>query len=78
MGDPEFMGWVDSYVEGVGGGWIPGKDALEPTICFLKLTNKLQVRMVIPTNPGGDLDINDLKMVGKLLAWLMLEVIVGI
>ena len=26
---------------------------------------------------GGGLDINDLEMAGKLLAWLMLEVIVG-
>ena len=32
MGDPEFMGWVDASGEGVGGGWIPGKDALEPKI----------------------------------------------
>ena len=30
MGDPEFMDWVDASGEGVGGGWLPGKDALEP------------------------------------------------
>ena len=29
------------------------------------------------TNPGGDLDINNLQMVGKLLAGLVLEGIVG-
>ena len=28
MGDPEFLGWVDISGEGVGGGWIPVKDAL--------------------------------------------------
>ena len=32
MGDPEFLDQVDTYGEGVGGGWIPGKDAPEPTI----------------------------------------------
>ena len=32
MGDPEFLGWVVASGEGVGGGWIPGKGALEPTI----------------------------------------------
>ena len=72
------MGWVDSYVEGVGGGWIPGKDAPGPTIWRLERPNKLRAKLITPTNPGVDLDINDLKMVGKLLAWLMLEVIVGI
>ena len=30
MGYQEFIGWVDESGEGVGGGWIPGKDALEP------------------------------------------------
>ena len=33
--------------------------------------------MITPTNPGGDLDINDMEMAGKLLAWLALEGIVG-
>ena len=28
MGDPEFLGWVYVSGEGVGGGWLPGKDAL--------------------------------------------------
>ena len=32
MGDPEFLVWVDASGEGVGGGWLLGKDALEPTI----------------------------------------------
>ena len=31
----------------------------------------------MPTNPGGGLDINDLEMAGKILAWIVLEVIVG-
>ena len=35
MGDPEFMGWVDESGEGVGGGWIKGKDVLEPTVWSL-------------------------------------------
>ena len=32
MRDPEFIGWVDASGEGVVGGWLPGKDALEPSI----------------------------------------------
>ena len=32
MGDPEFLYWVEVSEEGVGGGWLPKKDALEPTI----------------------------------------------
>ena len=28
MGDPKFLGWVYVSGEGVGGGWLPGKDAL--------------------------------------------------
>ena len=34
-------------------------------------------RLITPTNPGGDLDINYLEMAGKLLAWPVLEGIVG-
>ena len=33
--------------------------------------------MVTPTNPGGELDLNDLEMEGKLLAWLVLEGLTG-
>ena len=36
MEDPEFLVWVDESGEGVGGGYIPGRDALEPTICRLE------------------------------------------
>ena len=39
--------------------------------------NKLQARLITPTNPGGYLDINDLEMAVKLLAWPVLEGIVG-
>ena len=76
MGDPEFLGWVDASGEGVGGGWLPGKDSLEPTIWRLEWQKKLGARLINPTNPGGDLDINNLEMAGKLLAWLVLKGIV--
>ena len=68
MGDPKFLGWVDFSREGVGGGWLPGKNALEPTIWRLEWPNILQAGMITPTKPGEDLDINDLEMAGKLLA----------
>ena len=29
MGYPEFLSWVDASGQGVGSGWLPGKDALE-------------------------------------------------
>ena len=77
MGDPKFLGWVDAFGEGVGGGWILGKDALEPIIWRLEWPKKLWARLITPKNPGGKLDINDLEMAGKLLAWLVLEEIVG-
>ena len=77
MGDPEFLGWVETSGEGIGGGWVPRKDALEPTIWCLKLPKKLWARLIKPANPGRDFDINDMKMSGKLLAWLVLEGIVG-
>ena len=38
---------------------------------------KLYARLITPTNPGGGLDINDLEIARKLLAWLVLEGIVG-
>ena len=77
MGDPEFLGWVYASGEGVGGGWLPGKDSLEPTIWCLEWPNKLRARLITPTNPEGYLDMNDLEMAGKLLAWLVLGGIVG-
>ena len=77
MGDPKFLGWVDASEEGIGSGWIPVKDALEPKIWLFEWPNKLRSRLVTPKNPGGDLDINDLEMTGKLLAWLVLEGIIG-
>ena len=36
MGDPKFLVWVDASAEGVGGGWLSGKDELEPTIWCLE------------------------------------------
>ena len=60
MGDPEFLGWVDASGEVIGGGWIPVKDALEPTIWLLEWPKKLRARLITPTNPGGGLDINNL------------------
>ena len=53
MGDPKFLGWVDASGEGVGGGWIPVKYSLEPTIWRLEWPNKLRARIITPTNPGG-------------------------
>ena len=77
MGEPEFLVWVDKSEKGVVGSWLPGKDALEPTLWRLEWPKKLQARLITPTNPGGGLDISIMEMEGKLLAWLVLEVIVG-
>ena len=77
MGDLEFLVWLDASGEGVGGSWLQGKDALETTIWRLGWPKKLRARLITPTSPGGGLDIKDLKMAGKLLAWLVLEGIVG-
>ena len=43
----------------------------------MEFPKKLRAGMITPTNPGGDLDINDMEITGKLLAWLALEGIVG-
>ena len=51
MGDPTFLGWVDASGEGVGGGCLPGKDALEPTILRLECPKKLRVRLITPKSP---------------------------
>ena len=59
MGDPEFLGQVDACIEGVVGGLLPGKDALEPTIWRMEWIKKLRARLITLTKPGGDLDIND-------------------
>ena len=48
MGDPGFMVWVDVCGEGVGGGWLPGKYALELTIWRLELSKKLRARLITP------------------------------
>ena len=72
MGDPGFMGWLDASGEGAEGGWLPGKDTLEPTIWRLEWPKKLQAWLITPTNPEGDLVINNLEMSGKLLAWIVL------
>ena len=77
MGDPEFLGWVDASGDCVGGSWLPVKDSLEIRICRLKRLKQLWARLITPTNPRGGLDLNDLEMVGKPLAWLVLEEIVG-
>ena len=52
-GDLAFLGWVDASGEGVGGGWLPGKDALEPKIWRLEWPKKLRARLINTTNPGG-------------------------
>ena len=55
MGDPEFLGWADASGEGVEGGWLPGIDALEPTIWCLEWPNRLRAWLIPPKNPGGGL-----------------------
>ena len=77
MGDPKFLGWADASGEGVRGSWIPGKDAPEPTIWRLEWIKKLHARLITLKNLGGDLDINDIEIAGKLPSWLVLEGIVG-
>ena len=77
MGDIEFLGWVDSSGEGIEGGWLPGKYALKPTMWRLEWPKTFRVRLIMPKNPEGYLDINDLEMAGKICAWLVLEGIVG-
>ena len=54
------------------------KICTEPKNWRLEWPNKLWFRLITPTNPGGDLDINNIEMEGNLLAWLVLEGIVGI
>ena len=58
MGDPKFLVWVDAFGEGVGGGWLLVKDALEPTIWRLEWRKKLRSRLITMTKPGGEFDIN--------------------
>ena len=77
MGYPKYLVWVDSSREDVGGGWLQGKDAPEPKFWRLEWPKKLWARLVTPTNLEEDLDINDLEMTGNILAWLVLEGIVG-
>ena len=77
MGDPEFLGWIDAYGEGVGGGWLPGKYALEPTIWRLVWPNKLRSGLITPTNTGVYWDIYYLDMAGNHLSLIVLEVVVG-
>ena len=60
MREPEFLIWIYVSGEGLGGGWIPGKDSLETTIWCLEWPNKLRTRMIMPANIGGDMDIDDL------------------
>ena len=76
-GDSKFLVWVDASGKGVGGGWLPDKDALEPTIWRLEWPKKLRASLTTPIKPGGGLYINDIEMAVNLLAWIVLEGIVG-
>ena len=60
MGEPDFLGWVDASGEAVGGGWLQGKDALEPKIWRLEWPKKVWTRLITQKKPGEDLDKNDL------------------
>ena len=55
MGDSGFLGWVYESGEGVGGGWLTGKDALEPTIWRLEWPKKLRGRLITPNKARGGL-----------------------
>ena len=71
------MGWVYAFIETVGGGLLPGKYALEPTILRLECKKKFRASLITPKNSGTDLDINNLEIIGNILAWLVLEEIIG-
>ena len=75
-GWPHFIGFCDACKWGAGGVWLSGKEDIHPTVWRVKWPPDIAQRMISPTNPTGDLTINDLEMAGLLLHYLVLEQLV--
>ena len=72
-GWPNYVGFCDACKWGAGGVWLSGSDDLHPVMWRVKWPPDITKRLVSPSNPAGDLTINDLEMAGLLLQQLVLE-----
>ena len=72
-GWPHFVGFCDACRWGAGGVWLSGKEAFHPTVWRVKWPADISQCLKSPSNPEGDLTINDLEMAGLLLQYLVLE-----
>ena len=71
---PHYIGYVDASKEAVGGVWTNGlKQLPQQYVWRIKWPKDIQNNLVSRSNPKGKISINDLEMVGVLLAWLILE-----
>ena len=72
-GWPDYIGFCDACKTGAGGVWLSGKSGIEPTVWRIQWPKDISDRLVSPSNPTGDLTINDLEFAGLLLQYLVLE-----
>ena len=72
--NPHYIGYVDASGTAVGGVWTHGLKQLPKKFVWrMKWPQNIQNNLISKKNPHGTLSINDLEMVGVLLAWLILE-----
>jgi hypothetical protein len=68
-----YQHFVDASEWGAGGVWFGGTKHLSPIVWFWEWPKEVQDNLVSSTNRSGLLTISDIKFMGILLHWLVLE-----
>jgi hypothetical protein len=76
-GWPNFVGVVDASNQGVGDVIIRELAGCPPTVFRLQWPPDITASVVLDSNPNGSLTNSDLKLVGLVILWLMMEHVCG-
>lgn len=71
--EPNYVGYCDASKLGAGGVWMSGNKSLPPTVWRLEFPPEIQARVVMFSNPQGNITNSDLEMAGLLGQFLVLE-----
>eukprot|EP00957_Ditylum_brightwellii_P158087 12033272-Ditylum_brightwellii.AAC.1 len=69
---PAFIGHTDACMLSAGGVWTSGLENLDLLVCQYAWPDNKKAHIKSPSNPEGDLFMNDLELIGLIMGYLIL------
>eukprot|EP00957_Ditylum_brightwellii_P158086 12033271-Ditylum_brightwellii.AAC.1 len=69
---PAFIGHTDACMLGAGGVWMSGLESFDLLVWQYAWPDNIKARIKSPSNPEGDLFINDLELISLVMGYLIL------